>query len=250
MFTWGYNQLSKTWENALTDTDGQYAELMASSYSDNQPNFSWLEPYETKEFSQYWYPISKIGTPDFANLNAAVKLTDEALHVQSTTTFGTCHITASVDGRAFFEHTAALNPAAPVILPWNRPEGLVHIVITAENGETIVNYQEEIHDQLNMPPVKDPMPLATEVQSADELYLAGVHVDQYRDPAVMPDAYWLEALKRNPKHAPSLLGLARYNYTMMNLDAAKKYALKAIDAFGTPTCGGELQNSRKRSARF
>ena len=29
MFTWAYNQLSKSWENALTDTDGQYAELMA-----------------------------------------------------------------------------------------------------------------------------------------------------------------------------------------------------------------------------
>ena len=53
MFTWGYCQLAKSWENALTDTDGQYAELMAGSYSDNQPNFSWLEPYETKEFSQY-----------------------------------------------------------------------------------------------------------------------------------------------------------------------------------------------------
>jgi len=229
MFTWGYNQLSKTWENALTDTDGQYAELMASSYSDNQPNFSWLEPYETKEFSQYWYPISKIGTPDYANLEAAVKLTNEAVHIQATGTFGNCQVKACVDGNAFFEETVVLNPTAPVILPWNRPEGLVHITIISENGETIVNYQEEIHDQLNMPPVKDPMPLATEVQSADELYLAGVHVDQYRDPAVMPDVYWLEALKRNPKHAPSLLGLARYNYTMMNLEKAKKYAQKAIE---------------------
>ena len=34
MFTWGYNQLSKNWENTLTDTDGQYAELMAGSYTD------------------------------------------------------------------------------------------------------------------------------------------------------------------------------------------------------------------------
>ena len=41
------------------------------SYTDNQPNFSWLEPYETKEFSQYWYPISKIGIPDYANLRCA-----------------------------------------------------------------------------------------------------------------------------------------------------------------------------------
>ena len=48
MFTWAYNQLSQSWENALTDTDGAYCELMAGSYSDNQPDFTWLEPMETK----------------------------------------------------------------------------------------------------------------------------------------------------------------------------------------------------------
>ena len=77
MFTWAYCQLSKSWENALTDTDGEYAELMAGSYSDNQPNFAWLAPYETKEFSQHWYPISKIGSPTFANLNCAFRLDKE-----------------------------------------------------------------------------------------------------------------------------------------------------------------------------
>lgn len=74
MFTWAYNQLATSWENALTDTDGQYAELMAGSYSDNQPNFAWLEPYETKQFSQHWYPISQIGTPTYANLNCAFRI--------------------------------------------------------------------------------------------------------------------------------------------------------------------------------
>ena len=44
MFTWAYNQLSTSWENALTDTDGAYAELMAGSFSDNQPDFAWIEP--------------------------------------------------------------------------------------------------------------------------------------------------------------------------------------------------------------
>ncbi|MDR1891433.1 MAG: DUF5107 domain-containing protein [Oscillospiraceae bacterium] len=57
LFTWAYGQLSRSWETALTDTDGQYAELMAGSYSDNQPDFAWLEAYETKTFSQFWFPI-------------------------------------------------------------------------------------------------------------------------------------------------------------------------------------------------
>ena len=69
MFTWAYGQLAKTWENALTDNDGQYAELMAGVYSDNQPDLSWIMPNETKKFSQKWYPIHGEGTPVYANEN-------------------------------------------------------------------------------------------------------------------------------------------------------------------------------------
>ena len=45
---------------------------MAGYYTDNQPDFAWLEPYETKAFSQYWYPIRRIGTPSYANLNLSL----------------------------------------------------------------------------------------------------------------------------------------------------------------------------------
>ena len=57
MFTWGCGELAESWEKALTDADGRYCELMAGSYSNNQPDFTWLNPYETKCFSEFWYPI-------------------------------------------------------------------------------------------------------------------------------------------------------------------------------------------------
>lgn len=227
MFTWAYNQLSKNWENTLTDTDGQYAELMAGSYTDNQPNFAWLEPYETKDFSQFWYPIQKIGTPDYANLDCAIRLAQDAIHLQATGTFGPAKVTVRQGEKILLEETVTLAPAAPVTLAWTRPEGFVSISVTSQ-GRTIASYQEEKPDNLKKPPVKDPMPVATEVASADELYLAGVHVEQYRDPAVMPDAYWLEALKRNPNHAGALLGMAKYCYQMARLTEAESYARKAL----------------------
>lgn len=61
MFTWGLSKLAKSWEQALTDTDGPYCELMAGSYSNNQPDFTWLNPYETKCFSEFWYPVGPVG---------------------------------------------------------------------------------------------------------------------------------------------------------------------------------------------
>ena len=43
----------------LTDSDGPYIELMVGAYSDNQPDYSWLQPYETRTWTQYWYPVPR-----------------------------------------------------------------------------------------------------------------------------------------------------------------------------------------------
>ena len=47
---------------------------MAGVYTDNQPDFSWLHPDETKTFSQFWYPIREIGPAKNANRTIAVNL--------------------------------------------------------------------------------------------------------------------------------------------------------------------------------
>ncbi len=62
------------WDKILTDDDGPYAELMVGAFSDNQPDYSWIKPYEVKTFKQCWYPVRDIGGFKNANLNAAVNL--------------------------------------------------------------------------------------------------------------------------------------------------------------------------------
>ena len=74
MWTWGNAEFGYAWDRNLTDEDGPYVELMAGAYTDNQPDFSWLQPYETKTFSQYWYPIQEIGPAKNANTEAALNL--------------------------------------------------------------------------------------------------------------------------------------------------------------------------------
>lgn len=229
MFTWGYCQLAKSWENALTDTDGQYAELMAGSYSDNQPNFSWIEPYETKEFSQYWYPISKIGTPTFANLDIAFKIDREnsRILVQPTKAYENAEITVKCGDIVLLHTVCTLKPeTCSEFAIQDMPE---YITITAvSDGETVGEYTEKIFDKFNMPDVITDMPSAAGMNSAEELYLAGVHVAQYRDPAVEPNSYWKEALKRDINHIPSLIAMAEYEYSRYAFESAKDYAERAI----------------------
>jgi hypothetical protein len=78
LWTWGNAEFGHAWDRNLTDEDGPYVELMAGAYTDNQPDFAWLQPYETKTFSQYWYPIKKIGPAKNANTEAAVNLEFDA----------------------------------------------------------------------------------------------------------------------------------------------------------------------------
>jgi len=231
MFTWAYSQLSKSWENALTDTDGQYAELMAGSYSDNQPNFSWLAPYETKQFSQHWYPITKIGVPTYANLHCAFRLDREkgTLAVQTTGRFDHAVIRIHDGERVCFEQAADLSPESVLTAAVPNLPQRVTVEIMAED-RTIAAYTERDYERHNMPDVISDMPQAAAMNSADELYLAGVHVDQYRDPAVNPDCYWKEALKRNIRHVPSLIAMAKYELGRYCLDEALAYIRRALDA--------------------
>src|SRR5262245_21794049 len=73
-WTWGNGPRGKMWDKILTDDDGPYIELMTGAYSDNQPDYSWLAPYETKSFQMNWYPIRDIGGVKNANMDAAVNL--------------------------------------------------------------------------------------------------------------------------------------------------------------------------------
>ena len=75
-WTWGNQEFGYAWDRNLTDADARgefapYIEIMAGVYTDNQPDFSFLQPGETKSWSQYWYPIRKIGPAQHANLEAA-----------------------------------------------------------------------------------------------------------------------------------------------------------------------------------
>jgi hypothetical protein len=57
-FTWGAGEEGKMWDRMLTDSDGPYIELMAGSYSDNQPDYSWIQPYQTKTAEMFWFPVA------------------------------------------------------------------------------------------------------------------------------------------------------------------------------------------------
>ena len=204
MWTWGNAEFGYAWERNLTDEDGPYIELMAGAYTDNQPDFSWLQPYETKTFSQYWYPIQKIGPAKNANTHAAVNLEFDAANVIAgvcVTSRRSVRIVLTRNARPVFEEALEMRPGQPFIITVEaagaRPDEYRLSVLTDE-GDELIAYQPELLANRRLPdPATEPPP-PEEIASIDELYLTGLHLQQYRHATRSPDLYWNEGLKRDP----------------------------------------------------
>jgi len=117
LWTWGDHEFGHAWARNLTDDDGPYVELMAGVYTDNQPDFSFLQPYETRTFVQRWYPIQRIGPATLANEDAAVRLSGDAVlgrvGVAVTGAFPAATIRLERGSELLVERRADLAPDAP-----------------------------------------------------------------------------------------------------------------------------------------
>ena len=123
----GQRDFGYAWDRELTDDDGPYIELMAGFYTDNQPDFSWLQPYETKTLSQFWYPIQEIGPVKNANRRVAVNLERTEggyrIGVAVTENFGEITVRLSCGADTVFEQRTDRASRSSVCGTWRRLSG-------------------------------------------------------------------------------------------------------------------------------
>ena len=232
MFTWGYGRNADNWENALTDSDGPYAELMAGSYTDDQPDFTWLAPYETKCFSQFWYPTRNIKYVTFANLDAAVAVdkagADSKVRLNVTKVVENASLQVFDGDKLVLDEKVTLEPGDCVEYGCALSDEKYTVKLTCACGKEILSYTEITPDYVHIPKDNPGIPTPDKLTNAQDCYIAGLHIDQYRDPIYKPDEYYLEALKYDPKHLPSLVGMGEYLYRTGKVDEAIEYLEKAL----------------------
>jgi tetratricopeptide (TPR) repeat protein len=207
LWTWGNAEFGYAWDRNLTDEDGPYVELMAGAYTDNQPDFSWLQPYETRTFSQFWYPIQEIGPAKNANKEAAVNLEFDGNRARvgvSVTSLRRVRIVLASNGRFVLDEEANVAPGRPFtkVLETDgaRPEKF-KLIVRDVQGYELISWQPERRIDRELPsPATEPPPPA-EIASIEELYLTGLHLEQYRHATRSPEAYWIEGLDRDPEDA-------------------------------------------------
>lgn len=218
-WTWGNHAFGWAWDRELTDSGGPYIELMAGVYTDNQPDFSYLLPYETKTFSQFWWPIQQTGPVQSANERAALRLTIDPdrrldLGVLVSAPLANARWLLTENGRVRMDDRVTLVPGAPhrrhdLALEGDDPRALELQLVDAQ-GVDVIRYRPiEIDPTRRARAVAVEPPAPAETKSNDELFLIGEHLEQYRHPTRDPETYWLEALRRDPDDARCQLALGK-----------------------------------------
>ena len=241
-WTWGNHEFGYAWDRNLTEPDAQgefgpYIEIMAGVYTDNQPDFSFLQPGETKTWSQYWYPIQRIGPAQHANLEAAVSLRTNAnqirIGVSVTSEFRQAVVRLERRGGAL-EWRADLAPGKPSVVEcrqaakkWDQTRSTLRV--QARDGREIIVFEDSPRARGAVPPPASEPPAPTEIASADELYVTGLHLEQYRHATRCPTLYWREALRRDLSDARCNNALGLWHLKRGEFPAAEAHFRKAIE---------------------
>jgi tetratricopeptide (TPR) repeat protein len=216
----------------LTDNDGRYIELMAGFYTDNQPDYSWLEPYETKFGKMTWFPIRELGGLKYANRNGALnyEIENTSLEVRLNTTspHKAAKFVLKSKGREIKAESISISPAEPRKIEIKLPAGTVEtdldIALYDANGQLLLGYipQEHVYPKQDKPEALGAFPQPADIRSIEELYLTGLRINQFHS-TMDPMPYYQEALRRDP-------GNSDVN-TQLGIHAAKDHNWEQAESY-------------------
>lgn len=234
-WTWGNGDFGKAWDRNLTDEDGPYIELMCGVYTDNQPDFSWIMPGEYKDFVQYYMPYRDLGMVKNATKNGMVNLDREGnkLIVKAYTTgvYTGCKVLVKDGDRILLNdsYDAAPTCSYQKELEFNNDVSQLQIELLDDKGHIIVAWKWEGENETEIPEPAKPARKPAEIENNEQLFLTGLHLEQYRHATYNPVDYYQEALRRDSgdvrcNNALGLLKLRKGQFT-----AAEAYFKSAVE---------------------
>lgn len=234
-WTWGNGDFGRAWDRNLTDHDGPYIELMAGVFTENQPDFSWLMPFEEKEFKQYFLPYREVGVVKNATRDLLMNI-EEADGEAIVRIFATRRQRIRVmlcgkDAVTLLDRTGEVSPEE--VFTCNVPLGGrtlsdVILLIREAEGKMIMEWEEEPDEIKPVPEAAQAAQAPVDIKTNEQLYLTGLHLEQYRHATFSPVDYYEEALRRDPDDYRCNNALGVWYLRKCRFDLAERHLRKAV----------------------
>ena len=243
-WTWGNGDFGRAWDRNLTDVPYRpYIELMAGVYTENQPDFTWLRPYEEKTFKQYFMPYREIGIVQQASKDVVmgISLGSSSEGEGSLVTFrllGTSQQTVTIslydDKRnSYYSEQVMLSPDevfTKTVAVGKAMFAELNLDVTSVHSTRTLHWHAEPDEIRPIPDAAQAASLPQDIKTNDELYLTGMHLEQYRHATWNPVDYYEEALRRDPKDVRCLNALGRWYIRKGRFDCAEQLLRRAVKA--------------------
>jgi hypothetical protein len=234
-WSWGYSEFGQAWDKNLTDENGPYIELMTGIFADNQPDFTWLDPFEEKRFEQYFLPYHSLGMVQNASRDAVIKLQREEgdiiWGVYAISPLVAHRLTVREEGnpQPLLDEMIELAPCAAVqgALAGIDPSRLTMELLDS-HGRCVLRYQEHQPQALPLPEVAVTPLSAGAISSVDEAWFIGQHLEQYHHASRSPFDYYLRGVELDPQDYRCNLALAMLEYNRADYPQTIEYATRAL----------------------
>ena len=253
-WTWGNGDFGRAWDRNLTDETTPeemkhwgidregfrpYIELMAGVYTENQPDFTWLMPYEEKMFTQYFMPYRELGVVKEASKDLVFNINEVGndkveFKVFATSKQEVCIILRHDNGEVYYKEEMTLSPEAvlteTVDVKGTRFDELTfEIVKTFVYGQrSVLKWHAEADEIRPIPDSAEAALLPEQIKTNEQLFLTGQHLEQYRHATWLATDYYEEALRRDPDDIRSLNAMGLWYIRKGRFAKAEEYLRKAV----------------------
>ncbi len=243
------NNASKLWQfgpglqgqNArrkLTDDGKAYVELMTGTFSNNQPDYSWILPHSVKDAKNFWYPIRDLEVVKNSTTDASVTLqmrNEKTIFYGFNTTskFENAKVVLTSGEEVLVEKTINIDPANPFTETYESrtsvDEYQLFVAIQDREGRELVSYRPYKLKHPELPEAQERVKAPEEIASVEDLYLAGRFVEQFSRPGKNPDDYYLAALEKSPNDYRTNIAMGQRRLGQLKYKEALRYLQRAAD---------------------
>ena len=233
-WTWGNGDFGRAWDRNLTDCFGEkgfrpYIELMAGVYTENQPDFTWLMPYEEKEFTQYFMPYRELGIVKQASRDFIFNIEETAggvrIMVMATSEKTVRIVVRHKDGTVYYNKEKTLSPETLLDETVDvQGSGMNELIVTVGR----LTWEAEPDEIRPIPDAAEAALPPRDTKTNDQLFLTGLHLEQYRHATWFPLDYYEEALRRDPDDVRCLNQTGLWYLRRGRFDKAEAFLRRAV----------------------